>query len=77
MKRKPPVPLKCVVCGCTDDNACVDATGQPCHWAKFDPPTCSSCWKAGQLFADATPADAHNVAAFDASPERTKSAGRG
>lgn len=35
-------PIKtCLVCGCTDDNACVDEFGVPCHWCKDD--LCSAC----------------------------------
>lgn len=33
----------CVCCGCTENNACVDGTGIPCHWHQLDPPLCSSC----------------------------------
>lgn len=34
-------PAKCRLCGCTDDNACVDLLGQPCHWV--EPNICSAC----------------------------------
>ena len=33
---------RCKVCGCTDDNACIDKkTGEPCHWVETD--LCSNC----------------------------------
>jgi len=34
----------CRICGCSDDNACVDEkTGEPCHWIEDD--LCSNCHK--------------------------------
>jgi hypothetical protein len=34
----------CRICGCTDDNACIDEeTGEPCHWVEDD--LCSNCDK--------------------------------
>jgi len=35
----------CRVCGCTDTNACVTGSGEPCHWVEKD--LCSAC--AGKL----------------------------
>lgn len=34
---------RCRVCGCSDDDctACVEASGEPCHWAEAD--LCSRC----------------------------------
>jgi len=32
---------KCRVCGCTDDNACINEYGEPCHWVETD--LCSNC----------------------------------
>ena len=33
---------RCRVCGCTDDDGCIDElTGVPCHWVA--PDLCSSC----------------------------------
>lgn len=39
---------QCIVCGCTDDMACWDATrSQPCHWIELARPLgiglCSTC----------------------------------
>jgi ParB/RepB/Spo0J family partition protein len=32
----------CRICGCSDDNACIDKeTGEPCHWVEDD--LCSNC----------------------------------
>lgn len=31
----------CRVCGCTDEEACIDANGQPCRWV--EPNLCSHC----------------------------------
>ena len=41
----------CIVCGCTDDNACVreeevepgETRIQRCSWVSTDPPACSFC----------------------------------
>lgn len=35
----------CVVCGCTDDRACLDDLTQPCRWVHGpgEPPRCSAC----------------------------------
>lgn len=39
-----PVVGVCRVCGCTDDNACLDAvTNEPCFWVEDD--LCSACWR--------------------------------
>lgn len=38
--------MKCVVCGCTDDLACMDDIVGPCRWAKTltrDRGICSAC----------------------------------
>jgi hypothetical protein len=43
MKHHPNPPLRCIVCGCTDDNACILPNGQPCSWAKVNPPVCTLC----------------------------------
>lgn len=32
----------CRICGCTDDEACVDLDGQPCTWV--DDGLCSACF---------------------------------
>lgn len=34
--------MRCQVCGCTDDRACMTDHG-PCHWACKVPPICSGC----------------------------------
>ncbi len=34
-------PISCRVCGCTDDNACVDLWSNPCWWVEGD--LCSEC----------------------------------
>lgn len=34
-------PRACRGCGCTDDHACVDLSGQPCFWV--EPDLCSEC----------------------------------
>lgn len=34
--------VKCVVCGCTEDRACVDDQGETCFWILSD--LCSSCY---------------------------------
>lgn len=34
-------PGYCRVCGCSDDNACVDDDEEPCHWVAGD--LCSAC----------------------------------
>lgn len=40
--RSPAEVRSCIVCGCTDDNACVDpVTDEPCHWVA--PRLCSAC----------------------------------
>lgn len=31
----------CEMCGCTDDHACTDDDGNPCHWVT--PGLCSVC----------------------------------
>ncbi|MDD5081747.1 MAG: hypothetical protein PHU08_00095 [Dehalococcoidales bacterium] len=38
-----PEPVRrCRVCGCTENNACIDRrTGEPCHWVEAD--LCSNC----------------------------------
>ncbi len=36
-----PVPQICRDCGCTFSRACIDVTGQPCHWV--EPDRCSAC----------------------------------
>ncbi len=33
--------MRCRICGCTEDNACVDPCGQTCYWA--GPGLCSFC----------------------------------
>ncbi len=44
MRHRPEPYRRCIRCGCTDDNACVDpVTGVPCHWISLDPPVCSAC----------------------------------
>jgi hypothetical protein len=38
--------ITCIVCGCTDENACVDeATGERCAWVEASEvgPICSFC----------------------------------
>lgn len=35
----------CRECGCTEDNACVDSQGRPCHWVAED--LCSACAEGG------------------------------
>jgi hypothetical protein len=35
------VTAQCRVCGCTDEDACVDLAGQSCHWVEAD--LCSAC----------------------------------
>jgi hypothetical protein len=37
---------KCRVCGCTDNRACVDENGVPCHW--IEPDLCSACVDGGE-----------------------------
>jgi hypothetical protein len=37
---------RCRACGCTDDNACRDAMGRPCHWREED--LCSHCAGRGR-----------------------------
>lgn len=32
---------QCRACGCTNETPCIDATGEPCHWA--GPSLCSRC----------------------------------
>lgn len=32
---------QCRKCGCTDNNACIDAYGNPCFWVEQD--LCSEC----------------------------------
>jgi hypothetical protein len=34
-------PRRCRVCGCTEDKACINEAGQPCHWIAAD--LCSAC----------------------------------
>lgn len=33
---------ECRVCGCSDNTACVEASGLPCCWIDWD--LCSKCW---------------------------------
>ena len=35
------IPALCRVCGCTDDNACIEPDGFPCCWVEQD--LCSAC----------------------------------
>ena len=38
---------KCLYCGCTESDPCVDAHSTPCHWVVIDPVhdtgICSNC----------------------------------
>ena len=37
-----PAPVRtCRSCGCTDDRACINDGGVPCHWVDYD--LCSAC----------------------------------
>lgn len=33
--------MRCIYCGCADDNACMTAEG-PCYWVCEEPPVCSA-----------------------------------
>jgi hypothetical protein len=36
--------MRCIGCGCSDRDACLDPrTGHGCHWVSEDPPVCSAC----------------------------------
>ena len=37
------VEARCVLCGCTEERACVDDFGSTCGWAQLDPPVCTFC----------------------------------
>ena len=39
--------MTCERCGCTDNRACVDASGEPCCWIK--PRLCSACATDAEL----------------------------
>lgn len=41
MKKKQPKEKKCVKCGCTQHNSCVDRHGNPCYWIHDN--LCSAC----------------------------------
>ena len=41
--------IACRACGCTENDACVDDFGRPCHWVEAD--LCSSCQPALELNA--------------------------
>jgi len=40
--------VECILCGCTEDNACLDENKVPCHWMIKDESNkaglCSACW---------------------------------
>jgi hypothetical protein len=35
--------LKCRYCGCTQDNACIDLSGESCHWIDGDVCSATPC----------------------------------
>ncbi len=42
--------MKCRMCGCTEEMACIDlSTGLPCRWRTDDPTVCSCCDPIGGL----------------------------
>lgn len=61
---KKPAPGTCQICGCTEDNPCIDEdTDEPCGWANKEKTLCTACAKlqkplsksdARQLLADPT-----------------------
>ena len=34
---------RCLICGCTEDYACVDDHGDPCAWSERCPAICDFC----------------------------------
>lgn len=40
--------VKCRVCGCDDDHACISPNGVPCHWVEKD--LCSECGRLLRKF---------------------------
>lgn len=52
----PPV---CMVCGCTEQDACADLNGQPCAWAS--PTLCTAC--VGKALPSMTPPPVESAAA--------------
>lgn len=39
----------CRVCGCTDENACIDAFGDPCVWADETHTICTECYGRAKI----------------------------
>ncbi len=46
-------PRRCKSCGCTDDNACVDADGEACAWCEDEPDLCTACMSKQNQAAEA------------------------